>query len=143
MKKSIAQYFVLLLFLVICISCKKDDIVNSGDLLELIFPDENNMPPVGDMFSIDTAYIHGDTLIMSIGYSGGCEEHEFAMYVLTENPDLMLYHNANDDACEAYLTSRLYINLTTLRDPKQNSVTFNLRQSPIMSSYYATLTYNY
>jgi len=82
-------------------------------------------------------------LVMSIGYSGGCEEHDFAMYVITENPDLMLYHNANNDACEAFLHTILNFDLAPLQDPNTNSVTFNLRNSPIMSSYYATLTYEY
>lgn len=113
------------------------------DLLELIYPDENNYPPVGDMFFIDTAYIQGDILKMIIGYSGGCEVHNFEMYVITENPDLMLSHNANNDACEAYLHSTLHFNLKTLQVPDKNSITFNLRNTPIMSSYYAILTYNY
>jgi len=113
------------------------------ELMEMIFADENNMPSVGDQFFIDTAYIQGDVLEMWIGYSGGCEKHEFEMYVVTENPDLMLFHNANNDACEAFLSTRLYINLIPLRDPQKNSISFNLRQSPEQSSYYATLIYDY
>jgi len=115
----------------------------SLDLIDLKYPEENDNIPIGDQFMIDTAYIEGDILIMNIGYSGGCEDHEFKMYVITTNPDLMLYHNANNDPCEAFITRSLFIDLLPLRDHEKNYVIFNLRQSPEMSSYYSTLTYYY
>ena len=50
--------------------------------------------------------IDGDTLQLTVSYSGGCEEHEFKLvawnYFLESNPvqaHVLLAHNANGDLC--------------------------------------------
>ncbi|MFC2097398.1 hypothetical protein ACFLSI_03585, partial [Bacteroidota bacterium] len=110
---------------------------------EVLISDYNNLPEIGDQFSIDTAYLYGDFLFMRVGYSGGCNDHDFSMYVLPPNPDLMLHHNGHDDFCDAFLMTYLCYDLKPLQDPDKNSITFNLRRSPEMSSYYGTFTYDY
>ncbi len=54
--------------------------------------------------------IQNDTLYVTVGYSGGCKTHAFDLMVDTSNPvqaTLWLAHDADGDACEAYLVDPL------------------------------------
>lgn len=76
-----------------------------------------------DEINIDTAYIEGNNLHISIGHSGGCEEHTYQllMFPITcatpplPKPVFWLSHNANGDMCEAYLRDTLCFNISALR----------------------------
>lgn len=92
-----------------------------------------------DNFSLDTAFIEGDSLKMYIGYGGGCAIHQFNLWALDngeagdENLHLMLEHIGNGDMCEAYLHEWLAFSLIPIREDGQNEVKFGLRGSPYMS----------
>jgi len=82
-----------------------------------------------DNYNITNTYIQGDTLEITLQYSGGCEEHKFSLIGTGEFLDLMqaepvqtsifLSHNANNDSCEAFITEVLFFNLTPLKDAWQ------------------------
>lgn len=71
----------------------------------------------GDMFVIDAAKIVGDDLVLDVGYSGGCKDHEFTLcfagFVLDTNIiQLGVHHDAHGDACEAFITEPRTLDLT-------------------------------
>ena len=70
---------------------------------------------------IDSAAIEGGNLVLNVSYGGGCEEHEFELawdgLVLESLPaqvSLQLYHNSNNDFCEAFLSETLVFDLSEL-----------------------------
>ena len=73
--------------------------------------------------------IEGDTLYVSVGYGGGCEEHEFTlcwpeqsfMESAPVQVGLEVFHNANNDTCEAYLSETLEFDLVPLREAYEES----------------------
>ena len=100
-----------------------------------------------DGFSLDSVHIDGDSLRLHVGYSGGCEIHQFNLWALENGNEgdlhLMLEHIGNGDPCEAYPWEWLSFSLKPLRRTGQNEVSFHLRGSPIMSSLYGHYTYKY
>lgn len=72
-----------------------------------------------DPFGLENVEIAGDTITLNVTYSGGCREHEFALYMspsafLESNPvqaNLYLRHNGNGDACEAFINKAVSFNL--------------------------------
>lgn len=100
-----------LIFLLICAglsgcgivsASNSDDQIEFGDTYEIRTSDPDSGEP-----SIPA--IEGNRLVMVVSYSGGCEEHEFDLRssVVSDAAALWLYHNANGDPCEAYLTEKL------------------------------------
>jgi len=75
----------------------------------------------GDTFELNSASIDGNNLKMSVSYSGGCEEHEFSLFMPEAHiaifpPQLTLYavHDGNGDLCEAYITRDVEIDMSNL-----------------------------
>ena len=67
-----------------------------------------------DPYTLHQAEIEGDVLKLVVGYSGGCEEHEFGLWAtrafnksLPPQHPLKLAHDAHGDACEAYIREEL------------------------------------
>lgn len=102
-----------------------------------------------DPFRLDSVYLDGDNLMMRIGYSGGCKDHEFKLWKLPPNAldpppvELALSHQDNGDMCEAYLTRWLIFSLVPLRETGKHEVSFLLRGSPEMSAYFGKFIYKY
>lgn len=78
----------------------------------------------GDGYAIEgSSRIQGDVLTVLVGYSGGCEDHEFRICwpdqsFMESTPvqvGLTLFHNANNDTCEAYISEEIELDLTPLR----------------------------
>ncbi len=74
-----------------------------------------------DNYRFNSAEIDGDTLIISVSYSGGCEDHEFTLawdgaWAKSNPPQatLNLYHESNDDPCEAFPTEELQFDLSSI-----------------------------
>ena len=73
--------------------------------------------------------IEGDTLTVSVSFSGGCKEHEFTLVTdgvfLESDPvqigDCRLAHNANDDPCEAYPTEEHQFDLSIIKGLYQSA----------------------
>ena len=73
-----------------------------------------------DNFEISGAEIVGDELHVDVGYSGGCEDHDFTLcfdsIVLDTNFwNLAIDHDAHGDACEAFITETRKFDLTPLQ----------------------------
>ncbi len=72
-----------------------------------------------DWFGLDSAVVRGDVLHLALQYSGGCEAHDFELYMapaafaesLPVQADLYVYHEDNGDACEALIRRNLQFDL--------------------------------
>ena len=70
------------------------------------------------------SYIEGDELFLTVGYGGGCEEHEFTLCWPSQTfmesapvqVGLEVLHNANNDMCDAYFFDPISFDLTPLRE---------------------------
>ena len=70
---------------------------------------------------IQTLYLEDDVPWV-VGYSGGCEVHQFTLLVslaatrsIPPQHGLKLVHESNGDACEAFITSELHFDLSPLK----------------------------
>ena len=73
-----------------------------------------------DDFTIFSAQIVGDELVVEVGYSGGCETHDFTFcfdsFVLdTHLINLAIDHDAHGDACEAFIMEMHKFDLTPVQ----------------------------
>lgn len=86
----------------------------------------DSIPSESDGFSFtadtytDSYFVDGDSLFVTAGYGGGCEDHEFQLmwdgeFVDGDEASLYLIHDANGDSCEAYATQILKFNLSSVR----------------------------
>ena len=74
-------------------------------------------------FLLKTVGIVGNTLALSIEYSGGCKkEHTFTLYSKAEYAEsepeqltLYLNHNSNGDACEKLMEKKVFYDLTSIQ----------------------------
>jgi len=69
------------------------------------------MPACEDLdgFFIDDAQADGDTLIVAVSHSGGCETHFYGACL--EDNFVRIVHEDNDDFCEAIVSAELRIDL--------------------------------
>lgn len=117
------SYFFLF-SLIICFSCSdsiEPEVQKNGTLehkteTRLSADDSSSF---NDPFMIESVYIRGTELWIEVGYSGGCEEHDFIVawpeaITMIYPPDfgVTLYHNANGDLCEVFKHETLKIDLT-------------------------------
>jgi hypothetical protein len=84
----------------------------------------DRLPANGDAFDVRADRIVDGVLEVEVGYRGGCEPHTFELFwngrILESLPPqafLRLVHDANDDACEIYVTETLRFDLRTLGRP--------------------------
>lgn len=77
-----------------------------------------------DPFELNEVEIDGDILMLSVSYSGGCESHDFWLFMsppvfLESYPvqaNLYLRHDGHNDACEAYITEEISFDVNRIRD---------------------------
>ena len=76
-----------------------------------------------DEYVINSAEVTGDTLSVSVSFSGGCEDHEFALMMgegfLESDPvqlSIWITHDANGDTCEAYPTETHDFSLAPIKE---------------------------
>ena len=81
-----------------------------------------------DKYALNSATITDGALNISVSYSGGCEEHQLTLVVsdtfLESFPvqlHISLAHNANNDACEAWLTDNYQFDLTPIKTMYQKA----------------------
>ncbi len=94
--------------------------------------------------NMESVVIEGDSLIISVNFSGGCKDHSFYLthtgaYMESMPPilDIFLEHEDNGDACRGLMTKRLGFDLSQLR--YSNAGTLTLR----LAHYREPLTYVY
>ena len=80
-----------------------------------------------DRFQLTAATITGDTLAVTVSYSGGCENHQFTLVAsasfLESDPvqlEVALAHNANGDLCRAWLTEDYLFSLVPIKERFQS-----------------------
>lgn len=74
---------------------------------------------IGNRVDIDSVWVAGNTLTVAVKYGGGCEQHQFAMFMnpttfAESNPvqaNLYLFHNGNNDRCYALVHQQLTFGL--------------------------------
>lgn len=108
-------------------------------------------PGSTDPKTIQGAVIEGDSLVVDVEYGGGCAKHvftycwdgafleSFPVQVMTE-----LFHESNDDACDAIIGEKLTLDLVPLKTEYQKSyqtmtgeISINLKdwQGPLLYSF--------
>jgi hypothetical protein len=87
-----------------------------GTPIDLIISDTIELK---DNFELENISVSGDYLLLSVSYSGGCQNHEFNVLwngkVIKTSPpqvDLYLYHDSNDDLCEAKIYTTFALKLS-------------------------------
>ncbi len=90
----------------------------------------------GDAFVINSLKIDSGKLYLSVSYSGGCGEHDFTLawngqctLANSESENqFAIIHNANSDACEAWITKDLVFDYHAMMD---GQVPLECRNAPI------------
>ncbi len=74
-----------------------------------------------DPFNYESAKLEGNTLFLTISYSGGCAEHKFEvigsaaiMKSLPPKRTVQVVHDSNGDACRGMVTRVLEIDLSNI-----------------------------
>lgn len=109
-----------------------------------ILVDPSGSRAVGNPVYIRTAEIINDYLVLSVSYSGGCEDHSFALntrgdFSATYPPELKItfWHDAHGDRCRAMIDKKLWYDLTPVQYPGTNRVLL------ILTNTDKTITYTY
>ena len=116
---------VILLFLLFLVpACSTVDTGNDddpdGDLQVSVNTNSSDTPSFGDAYVIgnphdgdDVPALQDGILSLSVSYSGGCRKHVFTLNQKDEAGSVQLWftHEANSDACEAYLTKQIEVEL--------------------------------
>ncbi len=105
-----------------------DDIPDIEPSIGKVFIGDANGRFGTDEYTLNTASINADTLTINVSYSGGCEKHEMTLVVselFLESFPVQLHvsvaHNANGDACEAWLTEDHNFDLTPIKTMYQEA----------------------
>lgn len=108
-------------------------------------------------FALAGATIKGDTLTLDVGYTGGCQDHYFYLFMSPgtfeksdpAQADLYLRHIDNDDVCDAYMMDSRAFGLRPIADQyeaqygKLGPITLNLHEySYIDSTSVVSVTYH-
>lgn len=90
--------------------------------LPLLMDGGYNWPGQTDPFELRSVRIAGDTLVVEVRYSGGCEAHDFSLHSngtimksLPPQMNLWLEHEDHGDACRALITRNLKFDLSPLQ----------------------------
>lgn len=80
-------------------------------------------------YTIDTAYIKNDTIIMTISYIGGCGEHNFDLIwngsiikTLPVKAPIYLRHISENETCKNKLIASLFFDISELRNTSKKKV---------------------
>jgi len=118
---SVFLILVLGLTAVYALNEESDELESSttnliGTPIDLIISDSVELK---DNFELEGISISGDYLLLSVSYSGGCQNHELNVLwdgelIKTFPPqvDLYLYHDSNDDLCKAKISEIFYLKLS-------------------------------
>ena len=138
MKLSHAIGLTLRLTILFLIGCNQiqnrvtddSDVVDDADVIDrsaVIISDRVESFGV-DEYVLNTAAITGDTLSVSVSFSGGCKEHHFTLVTngmfLESDPvqlRLSLAHDANNDPCEAFPTEEHQFDLSNIKKLYQSA----------------------
>ena len=126
--------FFLILAAVIGCKSKKDTISESSNVQQEIVEEIEEKPkrpqqitarigkfPESDPIQIDTAIITGNTLYLSVHYSGGCKYHRFEfigspaiMKSMPPKRSVKLIHMDDNDDCESTVVEQIEVDIGEL-----------------------------
>lgn len=103
------------------------DAVCTWDYTERSEPYPDCRAEAGARYEVNAVALVGDTLTVSVSYGGGCEDHTFTtcwpdgsfMESSPVQASLELFHEDNDDACDAWLTEDVAVDLLPLKEAWQ------------------------
>ena len=146
----------LYLFLISCFfqsACKDQVVENQATCrkyVELNYSNYNSLRT--DQVSLISATVDGDCLMLTLQYSGGCEDHQIDLALIQPEcgtlplppPTFEIRHNANNDVCKALVTKKYSFDVSGIRESGKSKTDFVLNTrnaSGIMSTN--TYTYSY
>ena len=114
-----------LLVLVACATTKRttrmEQSPNTNQPTSELLVAQIGKPAISDPFVIEQAEISGNTLVVKVSYSGGCENHQFELVgspniskSLPPIRSIELVHKSNGDACKKKIEETLRFNLANL-----------------------------
>ena len=154
--KNIVMKYIFILALVIFASCKTVDNVKSengktnneqtnseGGIVERKYEPIEIKAEIGRIereqttsVQIIKSRIEGNTLFLKIGYSGGCEKHNFKVIgnpmiskSLPPIRSIELVHLNSGDTCREYIEQQLIIDISDLAYEKENGSKIKLQFS--------------
>lgn len=114
--------------------------VNETEISNDKYPAINIRASLGDVntesshVQILKSKIEGNSLILKIGYSGGCAEHTFEFIgsemIAKSLPPIRtvtLVHNSNGESCRAYIERELIIDISELAYKKESGSEIKLK----------------
>lgn len=142
--KKMKYYVATLLFALLAVvtSCKSKEQVSEKTMTESTTTEENEGKKAGvleidksynaratDPFTVKSTEVSGKILKITVTYSGGCEEHEFALKangaVMKSMPPQMpitLEHNANGDNCRSLIEETLKFDISAAEQGSNGEV---------------------
>ena len=165
--KIIIMKYIFILALVIFASCKTVDNVKSengktnneqtnseGGIVERKYEPIEIKAEIGRIereqttsVQIIKSRIEGNTLFLKIGYSGGCEKHNFKVIgnpmiskSLPPIRNIELVHLNSGDTCREYIEQQLIIDISDLAYEKENGSKIKLQFSGIEEMLMFTYT---
>jgi hypothetical protein len=122
-------FFSLAIVLFGCASSKKISDMNNENPIYSKAPKQaflGDNSQVTTPTTINDVKLNGNTLMMSISYTGGCAKHTFNLIgsemiskSLPPIRSINLIHNANDEACKREMFDTLYFDITNLAYKKE------------------------
>jgi hypothetical protein len=122
-------FFSLAIVLFGCASSKKISDMNNENPIYSKAPKQaflGDNSQVTTPTTINDVKLNGNTLMMSISYTGGCATHTFDLVgsemiskSLPPIRSINLIHNANDEACKREMFDTLYFDITNLAYKKE------------------------
>jgi hypothetical protein len=122
-------FFSLAIVLFGCASSKKISDMNNQNPIYSKAPKQaflGDNSQVTTPTTINDVKLNGNTLMMSISYTGGCAKHTFDLIgsemiskSLPPIRSVSLIHNANDEACKREMFDTLYFDITNLAYKKE------------------------
>lgn len=119
------RLLIILSSLLFFTSCENSDPVSSTSI-DSIAVGQNVITThhsSSDGYVINSVRQQEGDLVFNVSYGGGCQRHNFRLMaddaILKTMPPgirVFLYHNDNDDICEAWLTDDILFNLGELQE---------------------------
>jgi len=125
---------IIFVFLCVLVACKapKNKVATEEENRKLVKKSiqiNREIPVNRNEFTIEGAFIKNDSLIISIAYSGGCEDHDFELYTngmmaksLPPQITLTLVHNSKPDNCRNLIRANQSFGIDTLATLYQNKM---------------------
>ncbi|MBN2694237.1 hypothetical protein JXR93_06210 [bacterium] len=128
MRRDIISIFVLFL---IGITLFADNSQNS-DFEYILSKDISNIEKYTDDFGINSIKSDSNGVIIDLIYGGGCSKHYFYVSSDIQNEkddtlDIFIFHNSNQDSCDALLTKQVFIEFSKLEKVPTNIQVVNIK----------------